>query len=113
MNPVAVSGIASSPLLFPNPVWLVLTSAYCTLSEVLIAVAWLLLAIQLWFVLEWAGAVEHMHERDRTKLLFGPYKLPPLKRGDRTFCLFSAMSSSPAGPTPGSPGPLPRPRLAR
>jgi hypothetical protein len=29
-----------------------------------------------------------MTDRDRIKLLFGPYKPPPLKRGDRAFCLF-------------------------
>jgi hypothetical protein len=27
-------------------------------------------------------------DRQRLKLLFGPYKTPPLKRGDRAFCLF-------------------------
>jgi hypothetical protein len=26
-------------------------------------------------------------DRDRIKLLFGPYKAPPLRRGDRAFCL--------------------------
>jgi hypothetical protein len=26
-------------------------------------------------------------DRERVKLLFGPYKAPPLKRGDRAFCL--------------------------
>jgi hypothetical protein len=29
-----------------------------------------------------------MIERDRVKLLFGPYRAPPLKRGDRATCLF-------------------------
>jgi hypothetical protein len=29
-----------------------------------------------------------MHPRDRTRLLFGPYKAPALKRGDRATCLF-------------------------
>jgi hypothetical protein len=29
-----------------------------------------------------------MTNRDCTKLLFGPYKTPPLKRGDRTTCLY-------------------------
>jgi hypothetical protein len=29
-----------------------------------------------------------MTDRDRLKLLFGPYQAPPLKRGDRTHCLF-------------------------
>src|SRR5262245_9820977 len=29
-----------------------------------------------------------MNEADRVKLLFGPYRAPPLKRGDRAFCLF-------------------------
>jgi hypothetical protein len=29
-----------------------------------------------------------MTDRERVKLLFGPYKAPPLKRGDRATCLF-------------------------
>jgi hypothetical protein len=29
-----------------------------------------------------------MTDRDRTKLQFGPYKAPPLKRGDRAACLY-------------------------
>jgi hypothetical protein len=29
-----------------------------------------------------------MKAGDRTKLLFGPYKVPALKRGDRATCLF-------------------------
>lgn len=29
-----------------------------------------------------------MNERERTKLLFGPYKMPRLRYGDRTFCLY-------------------------
>src|SRR5262249_12921032 len=29
-----------------------------------------------------------MTHPDRVKLLFGPYRTPPLKRGDRAFCLF-------------------------
>ena len=29
-----------------------------------------------------------MTDRERVKLLFGPYKAPPLKCGDRAFCLF-------------------------
>jgi hypothetical protein len=28
-----------------------------------------------------------MRDEHRIKLLFGPYKAPPLKRGDRAFCL--------------------------
>jgi hypothetical protein len=28
-----------------------------------------------------------MTDRDRVKLMFGPYKAPPLRRGDRAFCL--------------------------
>src|SRR5579871_3251642 len=28
------------------------------------------------------------NHRDRVKLLFGPYRPPPLKRRDRAFCLF-------------------------
>jgi hypothetical protein len=28
-----------------------------------------------------------MTPRERTKLLFGPYKCPRLKRGDRALCL--------------------------
>jgi len=27
-------------------------------------------------------------DRDRLKLLFGPYTAPPLRKGERTFCLF-------------------------
>jgi hypothetical protein len=27
-------------------------------------------------------------DRDRIKLLFGPYHAPPLKRGNRAWCLF-------------------------
>ena len=27
-----------------------------------------------------------MTDRERTKLLFGPYKSPPFKRGDVAFC---------------------------
>src|SRR5262245_24977132 len=29
-----------------------------------------------------------MKPADRAQLLFGPYRAPPLKRGDRAFCLF-------------------------
>jgi hypothetical protein len=29
-----------------------------------------------------------MDDADRLKLLFGPYKAPPLRRGARTFCLY-------------------------
>lgn len=29
-----------------------------------------------------------LSDRDRVKLLFGPYGMPPLKRGDRTWCLY-------------------------
>src|SRR5262245_63475227 len=29
-----------------------------------------------------------MTNRERVKLLFGPYRAPPLKRGDRATCLF-------------------------
>jgi hypothetical protein len=29
-----------------------------------------------------------MKDADRVKLLFGPYRAPPRKRGDRAFCLF-------------------------
>jgi hypothetical protein len=29
-----------------------------------------------------------MNDADRVKLLFGPCHAPPLKRGDRAFCLF-------------------------
>src|SRR5262249_39763016 len=29
-----------------------------------------------------------MKDTDRVRLLFGPYRPPPLKRGDRAFCLF-------------------------
>src|SRR3954454_24942278 len=29
-----------------------------------------------------------MTDRDRVQLLFGRYQAPPLKRGDRAFCLF-------------------------
>src|SRR3712207_3633587 len=29
-----------------------------------------------------------MNNVERGKLLFGPYKAPPLRRGDRAFCLF-------------------------
>jgi hypothetical protein len=29
-----------------------------------------------------------MNDADRVRLLFGPYCPPPLKRGDRAFCLF-------------------------
>jgi hypothetical protein len=29
-----------------------------------------------------------VNDNDRVKLLFGPYRAPPLKRGDRAFCLF-------------------------
>src|SRR5262245_12945083 len=29
-----------------------------------------------------------MTDRERVKLLFGPYQAPPLKRGDRATCLF-------------------------
>jgi hypothetical protein len=29
-----------------------------------------------------------MKHPDRIKLLFGPYRAPPLRRGDRAFCLF-------------------------
>jgi hypothetical protein len=28
-----------------------------------------------------------VNDADRVKLLFGPYKAPPLRRGDRSFCL--------------------------
>ncbi len=33
-----------------------------------------------------------MNDRERSKLLFGPYKAPPLKRGDRTWCLYRDAS---------------------
>jgi hypothetical protein len=29
-----------------------------------------------------------MNDRDKVKLLFGPYKAPHLKVGDRTLCLY-------------------------
>jgi len=29
-----------------------------------------------------------MNDADRFKLLYGPYRSPPLRRGDRTTCLF-------------------------
>ena len=29
-----------------------------------------------------------MTDRDRLKLLFGPYRAPPLRRGDRATCLY-------------------------
>ena len=29
-----------------------------------------------------------MTDRERVKLLFGPYKAPPLRRGDRAVCLY-------------------------
>jgi hypothetical protein len=29
-----------------------------------------------------------MRQNDRTKLLFGPYRVPRLRRGDRATCLF-------------------------
>ena len=32
--------------------------------------------------------VRLMTDRERTKLLFGPYRSPPLKPGDRTTCLY-------------------------
>ena len=34
-----------------------------------------------------------MDERDRVTLLFGPYQAPPLKRGDRAFCLAKRVTS--------------------
>jgi len=29
-----------------------------------------------------------MTDRERIRLLFGPYEAPPLRRGERAFCLF-------------------------
>ena len=29
-----------------------------------------------------------MNARDRTRLLFGPYRQPGLRKGDRAFCCF-------------------------
>jgi hypothetical protein len=48
-----------------------------------------------------------MTDPDRLKLLFGPYQAPPLKRGDRTFCLFRDTT---VAITAWTDAPLPWPR---
>jgi hypothetical protein len=48
-----------------------------------------------------------VNDADRLKLLFGPYQAPPLKRGDRTHCLFRDALVSVTGWTD---APIPWPR---
>jgi hypothetical protein len=39
-----------------------------------------------------SGRLAGMTNRERIKLLFGPYEAPPLKRGDRAVCLFRCVT---------------------
>src|SRR5262245_28081242 len=48
-----------------------------------------------------------MTDDDRFKLLFGPHRVPPLRRGDRTLCLFR---DAPVVVTSWTAAPLPWPR---
>jgi hypothetical protein len=51
-----------------------------------------------------------MNDRERLQLLFGPYKAPPLQRGDRAFCLYRDCAVVVLG---WSDAPIPWPRCRR
>jgi len=50
---------------------------------------------------------EPMTDDDRFRLLFGPYRAPPLRRGDRALCLFR---DAPVAVTSWTDAPIPWPR---